>query len=65
MEYISIAMQPTMLDTYGGEHHESVLRAWHIVAKVKWLLSKGTAPEVITELIALMERIDISVKETQ
>jgi hypothetical protein len=35
--------------------HESLLRSYHILAKVKWLLEKRTDAEVILELIALME----------
>lgn len=35
--------------------HESTLRAFHILAKVKWLLEKNTAPDVVLELIAFME----------
>lgn len=35
--------------------HESILRSFHIVQKVKWLLEQGTKPEVVLDLIALME----------
>jgi len=35
--------------------HESLLRSYHILAKVKWLLDQGAPPEVVRELIALME----------
>ncbi len=35
--------------------HESLVRSYHIVNKVKELLEKKTDPEVVLELIALME----------
>ena len=35
---------------------ESALRAYHILEKVKELLAKKTAPDVVLELIAEMER---------
>jgi hypothetical protein len=39
--------------------HESLLRSFHIVQKVKWLLEKGTAPEIVLELILLMESTEL------
>lgn len=35
--------------------HESLLRSYHIVQKVKWLLQQETNPKVVLELIGLME----------
>jgi hypothetical protein len=35
--------------------HESALRAYHIVAKVKWLLELKTDPQVVLELLRVME----------
>lgn len=35
--------------------HESLLRSYHIVRKVKELLEQGTPPAVVLELIELME----------
>lgn len=65
MTYKDIANMPTSLypeDVRAGSEfgmpkgwHESLLRSYHIVQKVKWLLEKKTDPEVIVELIALME----------
>ena len=36
--------------------HESLLRSYHIVQKVKWLLAEGTSPEVTLQLIEDMEK---------
>lgn len=59
MDYVAIALMPTkvMPDDFKGSSgmHESCLRAYQILGKVKWLLEKKTDPEVITELIRLME----------
>jgi hypothetical protein len=38
--------------------HESLLRSYQIVEKVKWLLERGTPSAVVLELIALMEAND-------
>ena len=35
--------------------HESLTRAWHILAEVKVLLEKGTPADVILEIVALLE----------
>ena len=35
--------------------HESILRSYQILHKVKWLLSQGVSSQVIIELIELME----------
>jgi len=35
--------------------HESVLRSYQILEKVKWLLQLQTSPRVIAELIDFME----------
>lgn len=61
MRFDEIAKMPTSLereyvrDSPCAGWHESLLRSYHILAKVKWLLEKRTDTEVITELIALME----------
>ena len=48
-----IRQKPTTIDT--GENsrrvHESILRSWHIVEKIKELLELNTPAEVILELI--------------
>jgi hypothetical protein len=51
----SISQMPTCIETPEGTSHESVLRSYHIVQKVKWLLELKTSPEVILELIDMME----------
>ena len=65
MDYDQIRAMPTTLtreeikdhvDHGARGVHESVLRAYQILGKVKWLIEKGTAPEVIEELIRMMER---------
>lgn len=35
--------------------HESVMRSYQILEKVKWMIEKGTPLQVIDELILLME----------
>ena len=63
MNYGQIAKMPTTLTREMLEKdwwackgwHESLLRSYQILAKVKWLLEKRTDNEVILELIALME----------
>jgi hypothetical protein len=64
MDYIDIQRLPTSVtrDELVEYHeqgvsgvHESVLRAFNILNKVKWLLDKKTDPDVIRELIYLME----------
>ena len=63
-DYAEIANQPTKLtkkyiegaDSYGCKGwHESLLRSWHIVRKLRWLLELKTDHEVILELLDLME----------
>lgn len=46
-------LEMLLTDTTGA--HESLLRAWHILEKVKALLAEGTPPAVTLECIALME----------
>ena len=61
--YKAIANMPTVLtrkhvsETEAGTKgwHESILRAYQILEKVKWLLEKNTDHQVVLELIALME----------
>lgn len=62
MDYRQIIEMPTSLgrteinaNPNSSGFHESCLRAYHILAKVKWLLDKKTDAEVIRELICLME----------
>lgn len=64
MNYLDIAKLKTVfgaedarfvLDGNCTGMHESLLRSYQILAKVKWLLEKNTATEVVLELIALME----------
>src|SRR5579859_4020069 len=58
MTYDEIAKLPTVIDKIpDGSRgvHESCTRAYQILTKVKWLLEKRTHPDVITELISLME----------
>jgi len=35
--------------------HESCLRAYQILEKVKWLLNEGSSSHVVLELIKMME----------
>jgi len=64
MPYKTIANMPTVLkpedvtDSHCKGWHESLLRAFHILQKVKWLLEKGTDNEVVLELIRVMESND-------
>jgi hypothetical protein len=51
MNYIEIAMLPSDYN----DVHESVFRSYHIVEKVKGLLERKTPPDVILELINMME----------
>lgn len=60
MTYPEIANMPTKLTRKDVQEdckgwHESLLRSYHIVQKVKILLEKNTSPELVLELIALME----------
>ncbi len=50
-EYLQIAQMPTCYENI----HESVMRSYHIVKKVKYLLGKGTDPEIVLGMIDLME----------
>jgi hypothetical protein len=65
-EYLEISLMPTSLGRREVEAqlsesmtlsgwHESVLRAYNILRKTKALLSKGVPPDVVLELIELME----------
>lgn len=45
------------IHTEGNGHHESLLRAWNILHKVKELLELGTPQSVIMEMIAVMESV--------
>lgn len=67
MNLLTIRNFPTMLSaedmkvfTEGGSTgvHESVLRAYQILEKVKWLIDEGTPIKAIRELIELMEGKD-------
>lgn len=65
MNYLSIARMPSSITLEQVKEdislsspsgwHESLLRSYHIVQKVKWLLEMKTSPEVISELIDVME----------
>lgn len=46
---------PTTYETDGVQCHESLLRSFHIVEKVKELCEKETPPSVIKEMIFEME----------
>lgn len=48
---------PTTIDTgpNSGRVHESVLRSYQIVQKVKELLGQGVPPEVLLEIIGDLE----------
>lgn len=46
---------PTTLSGDHGNVHESVLRGYQIVQKVKELLRKGTPPETVLEIIEDLE----------
>lgn len=51
------AMQTVVSDDTPNCHrwHESVMRSYQILQKVKWLLALDTKPIVVLELIDLME----------
>ena len=60
MKISEIAKYPTCIDRDGFSPgstgaHESVLRSYHIVRKVKDLLQRGTPTDVVLELIEEME----------
>lgn len=63
MDILEISKLPTCLRIEGegirtegrGGYHESVLRAFNILSKVKSLLELGTPSSVILEVIAVME----------
>lgn len=56
MTYDEIRETPTTyMDVERGICHESLLRAFEILLKVKWLLNEGTTPRVVLELIDMME----------
>lgn len=55
MKIENIQKRPTTYETDGVNCHESLLRAFHIVEKVKELLEKDTPPSVVLEMIELME----------
>lgn len=62
--YLQIAQLPTTYnDVEHGKTHESLLRAFNILGKVKSLLADGTPPHVVLELIELMETRGVSVEE--
>ena len=49
----AIREQPTTIGTgpNSGRVHESVLRSFHIVGKVRELLNSGTPPDIVLEII--------------
>lgn len=51
MKLSEIANIPTCV----GDKHESVLRSYHILQKVKDYLHEGVPPKVILEIIAELE----------
>jgi hypothetical protein len=53
-DYIRISKMPTCIIS-GHGYHESVLRAYNILNKVKLLLQNNTNTEIVLELIDLME----------
>lgn len=60
MDYLKIRDLPTVIDeeflSLGAKGiHESVLRSYHILEKVKFLLQEGCSSAVILEIIELME----------
>lgn len=56
MKLIDIRDKPTTYtDEEGRKCHESLLRAFHVVEKVKELCEAGTPPSVIVEMIEAME----------
>ena len=56
MKIDDIQSRPTCYESDGQKCHESLLRAFHIVDKVKELLEKNTPPSVVLELIEQMEK---------
>lgn len=51
-------VDPTRWPFQDAPTHESVLRAYQILDKVKYLLAEGVPPKIILELIAEMEGSD-------
>lgn len=51
MKLIEITHLPICI----GDSHESILRSYHILQKVKDYLSEGVPPKVILEIIAELE----------
>lgn len=56
MKVDEIRSRPTTYQRSDGSNcHESLLRAFHIVDKVRELLEQDTPPKVVLEMIELME----------
>ncbi len=54
---------PTTLRINKHGYHESLFRSYHILNKVKELLSKNTPQEVILEIIAEIETLPMLDKD--
>lgn len=56
MNALEIAVLPTTIDTgpNGSRYHESLLRSYHILRKVEWMLEKGASAEVILDFTRTM-----------
>ncbi len=50
-----ISFLPTTIREASGNTHESIMRAWNILEKVKDYLRRGVPQDVILELISDME----------
>ena len=64
MDVLEISKMPTVvkiegvgIHTAASGYHESLLRAWNILRKVKELLDIDTPSSVILEMIAVMESV--------
>lgn len=51
----------TFIDVEIGKSHESILRAFHILNKVKELLHKNTPQDVILEIIEECEASKVNI----
>ena|ERR1700685_3182589 len=51
-------LKPGDLDKRAAGYHESLMRSYHIVAKLKTLIELGTPHTVILEILALLQSND-------
>jgi len=55
--WLEIAAMPTVYDD-GNKCHESVMRSFHVVKEVRWLLAQGVPPAVVMQIMDLLEGVE-------